>query len=334
MAKSFNPLADPCFTCGVWKGKLNPCIRPKEVSGGKQRPIVICGEGPGEDEDSKGEAFVGRSGKLLRKILDELNVSNRAIFINAVRCRPTTATGANRTPTRAEISLCRCFTVDDLAGLDPQPECIICLGQVAATAFGLVGRENLKTLRFKKFYVYEPEYKYVAAKEPIGPVPDSQSIALPPHTTTRLEPVKQTNRKHNMRQISLSKRQDSWEDIHEPETTKKTSLVEALEGPRIDPEDKTAIPLYVTYHPAAGLRPGMANLIKEMRDDLARFLSTSTNGSAGLPDTDYGSFKGDPLGGAAERTVTVDIETDGFLKDGKALPFSEGQILLVGAEEG
>ena len=92
-------------------------------------------------------------------------------------------------------------------------------------------------------------------------------------------------------------------------------------------------PLWVSFHPAAGLRPGKSNLIKELRDDLARILFHGV--SANTVDGGDPSGPVVPLGAVStEKVVTVDIETSGFFKDGKALPFSGGEILLIGAEEG
>ncbi len=67
--------------------------------------LMIVGEGPGHDEDQQGRPFVGRSGKLLdRLILDEIGVTRDAVYIaNVVKCRPP----GNRDPLPAEIEACR-----------------------------------------------------------------------------------------------------------------------------------------------------------------------------------------------------------------------------------
>ncbi|MDQ1428664.1 MAG: uracil-DNA glycosylase [Acidimicrobiaceae bacterium] len=67
--------------------------------------LMIVGEGPGHDEDQQGRPFVGRSGKLLdRLILEEIGVTRDAVYIaNVVKCRPP----GNRDPLPAEIEACR-----------------------------------------------------------------------------------------------------------------------------------------------------------------------------------------------------------------------------------
>ena len=65
--------------------------------------LMLVGEGPGKDEDLKGEPFVGRAGKLLNKLLEILKISREEIFIsNTVKCRPP----CNRLPLPSETSIC------------------------------------------------------------------------------------------------------------------------------------------------------------------------------------------------------------------------------------
>ena len=71
--------------------------------GNPDAQLMLVGEGPGRDEDIQGRPFVGRSGKLLTKILLSLGVSRDTIFItNVVKCRPP----ANRAPTPQESNTC------------------------------------------------------------------------------------------------------------------------------------------------------------------------------------------------------------------------------------
>ena len=51
--------------------------------------LMLIGEGPGADEDAQGRPFVGRSGKLLTKLLTMMGIDRANIFIsNIVKCRP------------------------------------------------------------------------------------------------------------------------------------------------------------------------------------------------------------------------------------------------------
>ena len=64
--------------------------------------LMIIGEAPGAKEEEIGEPFVGRSGKLLDKLLQNagINISKDVYFCNVVKCRPP----KNRRPTKTEIN--------------------------------------------------------------------------------------------------------------------------------------------------------------------------------------------------------------------------------------
>jgi DNA polymerase len=66
--------------------------------------LMIVGEGPGHDEDVQGRPFVGRSGKLLDRLLaEEMGLRREAVYIaNVVKCRPP----GNRDPLPDEIEAC------------------------------------------------------------------------------------------------------------------------------------------------------------------------------------------------------------------------------------
>ena len=58
--------------------------------GNSAAKIVLIGEAPGESEDLQGQAFVGRSGQLLDKVMQAigLNTERDTLIINVVKCRP------------------------------------------------------------------------------------------------------------------------------------------------------------------------------------------------------------------------------------------------------
>jgi DNA polymerase len=88
--------------------------------------IVIVGEAPGEDENFYGRPFVGKAGKLLRKILQAIEVDPEDLFIlNMVKCRPP----GNRNPLPNELVACRKWLNAQFAIL--RPNLIITLGAVA-----------------------------------------------------------------------------------------------------------------------------------------------------------------------------------------------------------
>ena len=107
---------------------------------------LFIGEGPGAEEDARGEPFVGQAGKLLDAMLAAIDLKRgEDVYIaNAVKCRPPN----NRTPEVAEISACAPYLKRQIALL--QPRLIVLLGRAAAHAvLGNVG--PLGALRGKPF---------------------------------------------------------------------------------------------------------------------------------------------------------------------------------------
>ena len=95
--------------------------------GNPKADIVFVGEGPGRDEDLKGEPFVGRAGQLLTKIIEAMGLTRSDVYIcNVVKCRPPN----NRNPEPAEIAACRPFLEKQLDAIEPK--FIVALGSHAA----------------------------------------------------------------------------------------------------------------------------------------------------------------------------------------------------------
>lgn len=94
--------------------------------------VVLIGEAPGREEDERGEPFVGRSGRVLNQLLDEVGLRRDDVYItNVVKCRPVEGVppGRNRAPTKAEIETCAPWLDAQLRMLNP--EVIVTLGQIA-----------------------------------------------------------------------------------------------------------------------------------------------------------------------------------------------------------
>ena len=91
-------------------------------------PLMVVGEGPGADEDAKGEPFVGRAGKLLDEMLKAIGRSRQSdtFIANVVKCRPP----GNREPAEDEAEACRGFLEQQLKLV--QPKLILALGRIAA----------------------------------------------------------------------------------------------------------------------------------------------------------------------------------------------------------
>lgn len=96
---------------------------------------LMVGEGPGAEEDRRGEPFVGPAGMLLDAMLAAVGISRRAgaYIANSVKCRPPN----NRTPETAEIATCFPYLERQVALL--RPRLIVALGRPAAQS--LLNRE-------------------------------------------------------------------------------------------------------------------------------------------------------------------------------------------------
>ncbi|MFU0832619.1 MAG: Type-4 uracil-DNA glycosylase [Oscillospiraceae bacterium] len=114
-----------CTKCGLCEGRTNVVFG----TGNRNSKVLFVGEGPGEQEDLQGQAFVGRSGQLLDKLLDAVDLSrDKNIFIaNIVKCRPP----KNRDPLPQEQEQCIGWLRNQVALM--RPKIIVCLGRIAAT---------------------------------------------------------------------------------------------------------------------------------------------------------------------------------------------------------
>ena len=96
--------------------------------GNPNADIMFVGEGPGEQEDLKGEPFVGPAGLLLDDMLSIIDLDRTNIYIaNIVKCRPP----RNRDPLEEEQLVCLDFLRHQVALV--KPKIIVCLGRIAAT---------------------------------------------------------------------------------------------------------------------------------------------------------------------------------------------------------
>jgi uracil-DNA glycosylase len=107
---------------------------------------LFIGEGPGAEEDVKGEPFVGQAGKLLDNMLASLDIARgkRVYIANAVKCRPP----GNRTPEATEMAACWPYLERQIALL--KPKIIVLLGKAAVHAV-LHDDKSLGSLRGKRY---------------------------------------------------------------------------------------------------------------------------------------------------------------------------------------
>jgi len=84
--------------------------------------LVLVGEGPGEEEDRQGLAFVGPAGQLLTRILTAIGLRRGQVYItNIVKCRPP----GNRDPQEDEVAACLPFLRRQLAIIRPDLICTL-----------------------------------------------------------------------------------------------------------------------------------------------------------------------------------------------------------------
>lgn len=113
-----------CTRCGLCETRHNVVfgVGPRDAD------VMFIGEGPGEQEDLKGEPFVGPAGKLLDDMLSIIDLSRKenCYIANIVKCRPP----GNRDPLETEQDACIDYLRNQVALI--QPKVIVCLGRIAA----------------------------------------------------------------------------------------------------------------------------------------------------------------------------------------------------------
>lgn len=112
-----------CRRCGLCETRRNVVIG----DGARESRILLIGEGPGEQEDLQGRAFVGPAGQLLDRMLACIGLDRGQVYIaNVVKCRPP----RNRDPLPEEQAACLPYLRAQVRLIRPQV--IVCLGRVAA----------------------------------------------------------------------------------------------------------------------------------------------------------------------------------------------------------
>ena len=115
-----------CRRCGLCETRTNVVFGV----GAHDAEVMFIGEGPGEQEDLKGEPFVGRAGKLLDDMLELIDLDRSKIYIaNMVKCRPP----QNRDPLNIEQEACSVWLKEQIRLINPR--IIVCLGRIAAMTY-------------------------------------------------------------------------------------------------------------------------------------------------------------------------------------------------------
>jgi uracil-DNA glycosylase family 4 len=125
MIENFDELETACKgcpNCALAKTRTNVVFGV----GSSHSEVLFIGEAPGEQEDLKGEPFVGRAGQLLDKMLAAVGLDRTKIYIaNIVKCRPP----QNRDPLPEEQEACIEWLRNQTHLLSPK--IIVCLGRIA-----------------------------------------------------------------------------------------------------------------------------------------------------------------------------------------------------------
>jgi uracil-DNA glycosylase len=107
-----------CTRCKLHKARTNIVFGV----GSMKAELVFVGEGPGHDEDIKGEPFVGRAGKLLTQMIEAMGLRREDVYIcNVVKCRPP----ENRLPEKDEITTCSPFLFRQIDVIRPKVICAL-----------------------------------------------------------------------------------------------------------------------------------------------------------------------------------------------------------------
>jgi len=122
--------ASTCTRCPLAAGRTQVVFGSGDPGAG----LMFVGEGPGAEEDRQGLPFVGRSGELLDRLLEqEVGFGRELCYIaNVVKCRPP----GNRDPEEAEIAACRPYLEAQISLINPAV--VVTLGAFAIRA--LLGR--------------------------------------------------------------------------------------------------------------------------------------------------------------------------------------------------
>jgi DNA polymerase len=114
------------------------------ADGNPQARLMLVGEAPGRDEDIEGLPFVGRSGKLLDRMLAAIGLDRTSVYIaNVVPWRPP----GNRTPTPQETQVCLPLITRQIELADP--DVLVCLGGPSAQT--LLGQSGITKIRGRWF---------------------------------------------------------------------------------------------------------------------------------------------------------------------------------------
>jgi DNA polymerase len=135
MPKSLSELrkeAAKCRDCPLWENATQTVFG----AGDPHAKVMLVGEQPGDEEDRKGQPFVGPAGRLLDRALEAAGIDREHLYVtNAVKHFKWVLRGKRRlhkTPAQREIAACHQWLEAEIAAVHPRV--IVCLGATAARA--------------------------------------------------------------------------------------------------------------------------------------------------------------------------------------------------------
>jgi uracil-DNA glycosylase family 4 len=135
--------ASTCIRCRLSQGRTQVVFGV----GDPNADVMFIGEGPGYHEDKQGEPFVGAAGQLLTRLLAEIGLRRKDVYIaNVIKCRPP----GNRDPLPDEIESCRPYLDGQLELI--RPRLIVTLGNFA-TRVMLDRQVSIGRVRGERFMV-------------------------------------------------------------------------------------------------------------------------------------------------------------------------------------
>ncbi len=148
-------IVNSCHLCQLSKSKTNIVFG----EGNPNSNLMFIGEGPGATEDATGRPFVGRAGKLLTKMIENvLYIKRSEVYIaNIVKCRPPN----NRTPTPTEAITCRPYLLKQIEII--KPKLIVALG---STAYRYLTNDNTPISKIRGNIIDLKDFSLIATYHP------------------------------------------------------------------------------------------------------------------------------------------------------------------------
>lgn len=155
-----------CSKCDLAKGRTNVVFG----RGNENAELLFIGEGPGEQEDLKGQPFVGPAGKLLDLLFRAQDISPEDYYIaNIVKCRPPN----NRVPTDEEANECMPYLRKQVSLI--KPRIIVCLG---ATAMKYIIDRDTKISQIRGQWIERKGYSIMPTLHPAALLRDNSKKPL------------------------------------------------------------------------------------------------------------------------------------------------------------